>query len=133
MKFFTPLCPSPLSSGPCPPTDVDVSLQCVGSVGHVTWTAALLADLYVATVLSSAADLHNHNCTSNGTGCSLTELRCGETAAVTVVTVQRGCTSEPSPPFTFQSGQRPRARILKDEFNIIVQLLFFFFFFLAES
>lgn len=93
-------------SGPCPPTDVHVSLQCVGNVGHVTWAAAPLADLYVATVLPSAGDQQKHNCTSNGTSCSLTNLSCGQTAAVTVVTSERGCTSEPSPPFTFQTGQR---------------------------
>ncbi|XP_040040842.2 uncharacterized protein fndc7b [Gasterosteus aculeatus] len=90
-------------AGPCPPTDVHVSLQCVGNVGHVTWAAAPLADLYVATVLPSAGDQQKHNCTSNGTSCSLTNLSCGQTAAVTVVTSERGCTSEPSPPFTFQT------------------------------
>ncbi|XP_074491158.1 uncharacterized protein fndc7b [Sebastes fasciatus] len=85
-------------AGPCPPTNVDVSLQCVGNVGHVTWTPALYADLYVATV-----EGHEYTCTSNGTSCSLTDLHCGQTAAVTVVTMERGCTSEPSLPFTFQS------------------------------
>ncbi|KAK9519631.1 hypothetical protein VZT92_022346 [Zoarces viviparus] len=90
-------------AGPCPPTDVDVSLQCVSNVGHVTWTTAPQADLYVATALPSAVDEQNHTCTSNGTSCSLTNLNCGETAVITVVTIERGCTSEPSLPLTFQS------------------------------
>lgn len=90
--------------GPCPPTDVQVSLQCLGNVGHVTWTAAPHADWYVVTAKPSAQDDYQHNCSSNGTGCSLTDLQCGQTAAVTVVTVERGCMSEPSTPLTFQSG-----------------------------
>lgn len=92
-------------SGPCPPTNVHVSLQCVGNVGHVTWNAAQRADFYVARALPDAVDEHEHTCSSNGTSCSLTDLHCGETAVVTVVTMERGCTSEPSMPFTFQSGQ----------------------------
>uniref|UniRef100_A0A671TLJ6 Fibronectin type-III domain-containing protein n=1 Tax=Sparus aurata TaxID=8175 RepID=A0A671TLJ6_SPAAU len=90
-------------AGPCPPTNVHVSLQCVGNVGHVTWNAAQRADFYVATALPAAVDEHEHTCSSNGTSCSLTDLHCGETAVVTVVTMERGCTSEPSMPFTFQS------------------------------
>nr|XP_046247875.1 uncharacterized protein LOC124060678 [Scatophagus argus] len=90
-------------AGPCPPTSVHVSLQCVGNVGHVTWSAALQAELYVATAVPSAVDKRDHTCTSNGTSCSLTDLHCGETSVVTVVTIERGCTSEPSLPFTFQS------------------------------
>lgn len=92
--------------GPCPPTNVHVSLQCAGNVGHVTWNAAAQADRYVATAVSSAVDRHNHTCTSNGTGCSFRDLHCGETTVVTVATVERGCMSGPSLPFTFQSGQR---------------------------
>lgn len=91
-------------SGPCPPTNVQVSLQCLGNVGHVTWNAAAQADLYVATAIPSSVDEHNHTCTTNGTSCSLTDLPCGETAAVTVITIERGCMSEPSLPFTLHSG-----------------------------
>ncbi|KAK2835181.1 hypothetical protein Q5P01_015665 [Channa striata] len=86
-------------SGPCPPTSVNASVQCAGNVGHVTWTPALQADFYVAT----AVDEHQHTCTSNGTSCSFTDLTCGETSVVTVVTVERGCMSKPSLPFTFHS------------------------------
>lgn len=93
-------------SGPCPPTNVQVSLQCLGNVGHVTWNAAAQADLYVATAIPSSVDEHNDTCTTNGTSCSLTDLHCGETAAVTVITIERGCMSEPSLPFTFHSGKR---------------------------
>ncbi|KAM3619311.1 uncharacterized protein V6R79_006036 [Siganus canaliculatus] len=90
-------------AGPCPPTDVHVSLQCLGNVGHVTWNAAPQADLYVATAVHPVEDDHNHTCSSNGTGCSFTDLHCSETAVVTVVSVERGCRSEPSRPFTFKT------------------------------
>ncbi|XP_034066039.1 uncharacterized protein LOC117542456 [Gymnodraco acuticeps] len=90
-------------AGPCPPTSVQVFLQCVGNMGVVTWTAALQADLYVATAVPSTVGGHNNTCTSNGTNCSLMDLYCGETAVVTVVTIESGCMSEPSLPFTFQS------------------------------
>ncbi|XP_067369826.1 mucin-3B [Channa argus] len=86
-------------AGPCPPTDINVSLQCAGNVGYVTWTPALQADFYVV----RAVDEHLHSCTSNGTSCSLTDLTCGERSVVTVVTVERGCRSKPSLPFTFHS------------------------------
>ncbi|XP_047442067.1 uncharacterized protein LOC125008801 [Mugil cephalus] len=90
-------------AGPCPPTNVNVALQCVGNVGHVTWNAALYADLYEVTTIPSITDQHAHTCSSNTTNCPLTDLHCGETLAVTVVTVERGCRSKPSVPFIFQS------------------------------
>lgn len=89
--------------GPCPPTNVHLSLQCVGNVGHVTWNAAPRADLYVATALT--ADEQEHVCNSSGTSCSLTDLHCGQTSILTVVTVERGCRSEPSQPVAFSSGR----------------------------
>ncbi|XP_034531079.1 uncharacterized protein LOC117806306 [Notolabrus celidotus] len=99
-------------AGPCPPTNVHVSLQCIGNIGLVTWDAALQADLYVATAVPFAADEHDHTCSSNGTSCSLTDLHCGETANVTVVTIERGCMSKPSLPFTFQSVICPPSGVI---------------------
>ncbi|KAL2090270.1 hypothetical protein ACEWY4_014958 [Coilia grayii] len=92
-------------SGPCPPTDVSVSLKCNGNVGTVTWTAALAADLYVAT--ATANDGHTHTCNSTGTSCAFTDLHCGERYAITVVTRERGCQSEPSQPVTLATGLCP--------------------------
>ncbi|CAB1419900.1 unnamed protein product [Pleuronectes platessa] len=94
-----PSTPVNFIAGSCPPTSVGVSLQCVGNVGHVSWSPALGADHYEAT----AVDDHVHTCTSAGTNCSLTDLLCGETSVVTVVTVERGCRSQPSLPVSLQS------------------------------
>ncbi|XP_006797927.2 uncharacterized protein LOC102776891 [Neolamprologus brichardi] len=95
--------PYTYNAGSCPPTNVHMSLQCDGNVSHVTWDPALRADLYLATTAPSLTDKHIHNCSSNGTSCSLTDLPCGETVVVTVVTIERGCTSQPSVPFTLET------------------------------
>ncbi|XP_055364580.1 uncharacterized protein LOC121202196 [Betta splendens] len=94
-------------TGSCPPTNVQVSLRCDNNVAHVNWTAALKADLYVVT----AVDLRTHNCTSSQTACDLMDLSCGVTSVVTVVTVERGCRSQPSLPVTFQSVICPPANV----------------------
>lgn len=91
------------SSGPCPPTDVSVSLECEGNVGTVSWVASATADSYIAT--ATGEDGHIHTCDSNGTSCSFTDLHCGESYAVSVVTLERGCQSEPSQPVTLRTGE----------------------------
>ncbi|KAA8587295.1 hypothetical protein FQN60_016157, partial [Etheostoma spectabile] len=80
-------------AGLCAPVNVTVSPACEDST--VSWTHVTGAEMYVAT--ATAADGHNHTCGSNySSSCSFTGLHCGETYTVTVVTVDRGCWSEPS-------------------------------------
>ncbi|XP_064190128.1 uncharacterized protein LOC135254105 [Anguilla rostrata] len=83
------------TAGPCPPNNVAVALQCKGNVGTVSWQAVIGAELYVAT--ARAADEHEHTCNSSSTSCSFTDLHCGETYSITVVTFMRSCYSDPSP------------------------------------
>lgn len=92
-------------AGSCPPTMVLASLQCAGNVGVVTWTPASRADLYVASTLPSAVNGRVYNCSSSGTSCSLTGLNCGDTVTISVVTVERGCQSQPSDQTTLKTGQ----------------------------
>ncbi|XP_051515678.1 uncharacterized protein LOC127418869 [Myxocyprinus asiaticus] len=92
-------------AGPCPPTNVQVSLQCDGNVGFVYWTAASHAELYIATAVGNEG--HTHTCTTNGTSCNFTDLQCGENYTLTVVTVERGCQSEPSTPVILRSAICP--------------------------
>ncbi|XP_069009631.1 fibronectin type III domain-containing protein 7-like [Embiotoca jacksoni] len=99
-------------AGPCPPTNVQVSLQCVGNVGHVSWTAALQADMYVASTVPTKKDKHFHNCSSVETNCSITDLHCSETHEVIVVTIERGCTSEPSTPVIIETVICPPAGLM---------------------
>ncbi|XP_041914101.1 uncharacterized protein LOC121678548 [Alosa sapidissima] len=96
-------------TGPCPPTDVSVSLECEGNVGTVTWVAVETADSYIA--MATGQDGHNHTCDSNGTSCSFTDLHCGESYAVTVVTLERGCQSEPSQPVTLRTALCPPSNL----------------------
>uniref|UniRef100_A0A3B4CMI2 Fibronectin type-III domain-containing protein n=1 Tax=Pygocentrus nattereri TaxID=42514 RepID=A0A3B4CMI2_PYGNA len=82
------------STGPCAPSNLSVVLQCQGNQGIASWLPAVWADSYVAT--ATALDGHTHTCASNTTSCSFTELHCGETYSVTVVTLISGCPSDPS-------------------------------------
>ncbi|XP_033507400.2 uncharacterized protein LOC117272533 [Epinephelus lanceolatus] len=80
-------------AGLCAPSNVTVSPACEDSI--VSWSHVTEADMYIA--IATADDGHNHTCSSNNSNsCNFTHLHCGETYAVTVVTVDRGCWSEPS-------------------------------------
>ncbi|GAA6076390.1 uncharacterized protein LOC113651476 [Tachysurus ichikawai] len=100
-----PSSPVTFTAGPCPPTGVQASLLCQNNVGTVSWTAALNAESYIATAISS--DGFRHNCTTNGTICSFLDLYCGKNYSITVVTVQRGCSSDQSTPVLMRSAICP--------------------------
>ncbi|XP_055044899.2 uncharacterized protein fndc7b [Misgurnus anguillicaudatus] len=112
---FSPTCagfPSAVytfTAAPCPPTNVEVSLQCNASVGIVRWTAARNAETYTATATSSNG--HSHTCSSNGTSCNFIDLLCEEDYIVSVVTVERGCRSEPSLPVNLRSAICPPSNV----------------------
>ncbi|XP_027882788.1 uncharacterized protein fndc7b [Xiphophorus couchianus] len=95
--------PYTYQAGSCPPTNIQASLQCAGNVGRVTWDAALRAETYDVTTVPSVLDKRVHSCSTDGTNCSLTDLNCGETVAITVATIERGCRSEPSDPLMFKT------------------------------
>lgn len=116
--IFSPTLPS----GPCPPTNVEVSLQCNGNMGIVRWTAARNAEMYIATAMGN--DGHSHTCTSNGTSCNFKDLHCEENYTITVVIVERGCQSEPSTPVTLRSGKEI-VHIMTSCFQIISHFVLF--------
>ncbi|CAJ1072098.1 unnamed protein product%2C partial [Xyrichtys novacula] len=77
----------------CAPSNVTVSRSCEDST--VSWSHVPGADMFIAT--ATAEDGHTHTCRSNySNSCNFTDLHCGETYNITVVTVDRGCWSEPS-------------------------------------
>uniref|UniRef100_A0A8C5HBY8 Uncharacterized LOC114458429 n=2 Tax=Gouania willdenowi TaxID=441366 RepID=A0A8C5HBY8_GOUWI len=81
------------SSGPCAPSNISVSSSCEDS--SVSWSHVPGAHAYVATAI--ADDGHVHMCSSNSSNsCVFTELSCGQTYVVTVVTVDGECYSDPS-------------------------------------
>ncbi|KAJ8277963.1 hypothetical protein GJAV_G00082190 [Gymnothorax javanicus] len=100
------------SAGPCPPNNVGVALECAGNIGSVTWEAVIGAEMYVAT--ARAEDEHEHTCNSSSTGCSFTDLHCGETYSITVVTFMRGCYSDPSAVKTLEAAICPPTNLEED-------------------
>ena len=90
-------------SGLCAPTNITVSPACEDSA--VSWSHVTGAEMYIAT--ATADDGHTHTCSSNySNSCNFTDLHCGETYAVTVVTVDGGCWSEPSSMVQLRAGER---------------------------
>ncbi|KAJ8376161.1 hypothetical protein SKAU_G00067410 [Synaphobranchus kaupii] len=83
------------TAGPCPPNNVEVTLECEGNIGSVSWESVIGAEMYLATARAEYG--HEHTCNSTSTSCSFTDLLCGETYSITVVTYMRGCYSDPSP------------------------------------
>lgn len=80
-----------------------MALECDGNIGLVSWDPELLAESYLAT--ATGFDGHTHTCVSNSTSCYFSDLHCGETYSVTVVTIERGCMSDPSAAQVLKSGE----------------------------
>ncbi|KAK1803500.1 hypothetical protein P4O66_020926, partial [Electrophorus voltai] len=93
------------NAGPCPPTGVQVNLVCVNSVASVSWLAAPNAEMYIAT--ATAMDGQTSRCTTSSTTCSFLDLSCGKNYTVSVVTMERGCPSDPSAPVMLRSALCP--------------------------
>ncbi|XP_032422074.1 uncharacterized protein LOC116722071 [Xiphophorus hellerii] len=99
---------SSFRAGLCPPSNVTVSPACGDSA--ISWTQVAGAELYIAT--ATANDGHNHTCSSNYSSfCDFTDLQCGEIYAVTVVTVDQGCWSEPSTAVMLRAALCPPANL----------------------
>lgn len=90
------------SSGVCPPSNVTVLATCEPRT--ISWSTATWAEAYIAT--ATAADGHTHTCSSNySNSCNFTDLHCGETYSVTVVSGNGSCWSEPSSPVQLRAGE----------------------------
>lgn len=71
----------------------------------MSWSDVAGAEMFIAT--ATADDGHTRSCSSNlSNSCDFTGLHCSETYAVTVVTVDRGCRSEPSGAVELKTGER---------------------------
>ncbi|XP_041848242.1 uncharacterized protein LOC121644412 [Melanotaenia boesemani] len=104
----TPSAPHSFRAGLCAPSSLTVSATCKDST--VSWTHVSGAEMYIAT--ATANDGHTHTCSQNYTNsCNFTDLHCGETYAVTVVTVDRGCWSEPSSAVQLKGALCPPANL----------------------
>uniref|UniRef100_A0A3B4UWS1 Fibronectin type-III domain-containing protein n=1 Tax=Seriola dumerili TaxID=41447 RepID=A0A3B4UWS1_SERDU len=95
-------------AGLCAPSNVTVSPVCEDSI--VSWSPVTGAEMYIAT--ATADDGHTHTCSSNySNSCNFTDLHCGETYSVAVVTVDRGCWSEPSSAVVLRTALCPATNL----------------------
>ncbi|XP_015242186.1 PREDICTED: uncharacterized protein LOC107092315 [Cyprinodon variegatus] len=95
-------------AGLCAPSNVSVSPACENST--ISWTPVTGAEMYIAT--ATADDGHNHTCSSNdSSSCNFTDLHCGETYAVRVVTLDQSCWSEPSQAVQLKAAPCPPANL----------------------
>ncbi|MED6260228.1 hypothetical protein ATANTOWER_008551, partial [Ataeniobius toweri] len=100
--------PYSFRAGLCAPSNTTVSPACEDSA--ISWTPVTGAEMYIAT--ATADDGHNHTCSSNySSSCNFTDLHCGETYAVSVVTVDQGCWSKPSSAVQLRTALCPPANL----------------------
>lgn len=82
--------------------------------------------MYIST--ATAQDGHTHTCTSNSSNsCNFTDLHCGETYAVTVVTIDRGCWSKPSSAVNLRTGEMMQIYEGKKLKHVLFYYAFFLF------
>ena len=63
-------------------------------MGSVSWGPSDGAETYVA--IATGLDGHTHQCLTNGTACTWSDLHCGEEYTVVVRAKDGNCTSPPS-------------------------------------
>ncbi|XP_059196342.1 uncharacterized protein LOC131977156 [Centropristis striata] len=83
-----------VQTAPCAPQDVTVDSQCDDGAMTVSW--ATNPDAHHFDVLAVSNTGARHYCHTNGTACNITDLPCGRSYNVTVVSGRDGCESEPS-------------------------------------
>lgn len=90
------------SPGLCAPSNVTVSLGC--EYATVSWSQVTGFEMIIAT--ATASDGRNHTCSSNfSNSCNFTDLHCGETYSIAVVTVDMGYWTEPSSAVELKTGK----------------------------
>ncbi|XP_054458914.1 fibronectin-like [Anoplopoma fimbria] len=81
-------------TAPCPPQDVAIKAECDDGAMAVSWSPNPDAQhFHVAALSNTRARLY---CNSSGTGCTISDLPCGQHYNVTVLSVRDGCESMPS-------------------------------------
>uniref|UniRef100_A0A3B4UUE8 Fibronectin type-III domain-containing protein n=1 Tax=Seriola dumerili TaxID=41447 RepID=A0A3B4UUE8_SERDU len=90
-----------LQSGPCVPTDVEVTVDCSKNEALVSWSASDGALSYKVRAQSTQGDISS--CESTDLKCTLTNLTCGQSYSVQVVAQDDVCSSLPSPATKFTS------------------------------
>lgn len=78
-----------LPSVPCPPVDVEPTLDCSTGVARVHWAASRGAHFY--SVRARGVEEHECGCETESQSCVLSELMCGFTYNISVTAVNSVC------------------------------------------
>lgn len=90
-------------SAPCAPQNVVVDSQCDDNAMVVSWSPNPDAQYFhVAAVSNTGARLY---CNSSSTACTISNLPCGQSYNVTVLSVRDDCESKPSAVVETSSGK----------------------------
>lgn len=87
---------------PCVPVGVAVEVDCSLNTAQVSWNHSEGALSYQVTAQSNAGDV---SCSSSGLSCTLANITCGANYTVQVVAMDDSCSSTPSQPVLFQTGE----------------------------
>ncbi|XP_010791369.1 fibronectin type III domain-containing protein 7-like [Notothenia coriiceps] len=91
-----------LTTRPCPPQGVDVSLQCGSHTAVLSWEERSDVELYVANAIKTSGG-PVQTCNSTGSTCQFASLDCGETYNFTVTADSQGCRSQASSTVSIQT------------------------------
>ncbi|XP_062337096.1 fibronectin type III domain-containing protein 7-like [Osmerus eperlanus] len=94
--------PYRISMEPCPPQDVVINSSCELRGALVSWAASTVAEAYRVTAAGAGGDVRT--CNSTAANCSLADLSCGQTYAVSVVASHQNCSSTPSQNISFNTA-----------------------------
>lgn len=90
-----------LPAVPCVPTNVSVMMDCINNTALVSWAASLGAVQYAVTAHSNHS---NATCQTSDLTCHLGSLACGNLYTLQVVAMDENCSSIPSQPLIFSTG-----------------------------
>lgn len=89
-------------SVPCPPANIQGSVNCTSGSASLTWDAMPNAVLYTGTAVGS--DGHILNCSSSTTDCQLSGMHCGTYYNFSLSATDGVCASSSSAPYRLNSG-----------------------------
>lgn len=105
-----PLCiiktvlPLSLPTEPCPPKNVETSVQCQKQIGTVSWEPTFGAVGYKASL--AGRNGHSLSCSTNRTFCNMEGLNCGVVYYTNVIAIGETLNSIASTIVTLVSGQK---------------------------
>ncbi|XP_071342815.1 uncharacterized protein [Trachinotus anak] len=80
------------TTGPCPHSGLKTTLDCSTNTAVVSWTPGSGIRYYNASA-NAFAIVHQQTCSTNGSSCNITSLRCGESYRVSVSGQGQSCPS----------------------------------------